>query len=97
MKQWEELSLQHSIPYTTPPQTTLNPYVRWYGLSFIEKVGGDGRKVEKEQMKGTSYSMGRVYFQEDRVTGWDDGTGILVLKGGGKDFEEGYKKPPGME
>ena len=48
-------------------------------------------------MKGTSYFRGRVYFQGERVAEWDEGTGILVLKGSGKDFVEGYKKLMGME
>ena len=31
--------------------------------AIIEKVGAYGRKVKEEQMRGTSYPRGRVYFQ----------------------------------
>ena len=60
--------------------------------AIIEKTGGDGRKVRGEQMKGTSYRRGRVYFQGARVAEWDAAAGVLVIKGDGKEFEEGYKK-----
>ena len=68
--------------------------------AIVEKVGKtdeERRKVREEQMRGTSYSKGRVYFQGERVAEWDEGTGILVLKGSGKDFEEGYTKLMGRE
>ena len=60
--------------------------------AIVKKTGGDGRKVKEEQMKGTSYCMGRVYFQGERVPQWDEGAGILVIKGSGKNYEEEYDK-----
>ena len=60
--------------------------------AVIEKTGGDGRKVRNEQMKGTSYSRGRVYFQGARVAEWDEAAGVLVIKEAGKDFEDVYKR-----
>ena len=59
--------------------------------AIIEQMGGDGRKV-KEEMKGTSYNMGRVYFRKVRVAEWDETTGNLILKGTGKEYEEGFRK-----
>ena len=60
--------------------------------AIIEKTGGNGKKVRNEQMKGTSYRMGRVYFQGVRLAEWDEATGELDIKRGGKEFEEAYKQ-----
>ena len=55
------------------------------------KQGGDGSNVKKN-MKGTSYSMGRVYFNGERLAEWDDILGSLTFKGTGKEYEQDYRK-----
>ena len=58
--------------------------------AIIEQLGGDGIKV-KEEMKWTSYTMGRVYFRKERVAEWNETTGTLTLKGSGKDYEDSFR------
>lgn len=58
--------------------------------AIIEQTGGDGVKAKKE-MKGTSYSMGRVHFKKKRVAEWDWTTGVLILNGSGKEYEVRFK------
>ena len=64
--------------------------------AIIEQEGRPGWEV-KAQMKDTSYSMGRVYFKRERVAEWDEGAGVLVLKGSGKDREQKFKILMGQE
>ena len=60
------------------------------------KQGGDGANIKKK-MKGTSYSMGRVYFEGERLAEWDDVSGAFTFKGSGKDYEESFRKLMGLE
>ena len=34
---------------------------------------------------GTSYSRGWVHFKDERVGEWDDSSGVMALKGQGKE------------
>ena len=47
------------------------------------KNGGDGPAIKK-LMKGTSYRMGRVYCEDERVGQWDERAGMMILKGQGR-------------
>ena len=47
-------------------------------------------------MKGTSYTMGRVFWKGERVAEWDWVRGELVLKGSGVDYEGSFKKLIGL-
>ena len=63
---------------------------------IIETNGGDGKKLN-EQMKGTNYSRGRVYFNDERVGEWDESRQGMVLKGKGLDYKADFERLMGIE
>ena len=59
--------------------------------TIIEHMRGDGMEV-KEKMRGTSYTMGKVYLNKERVAERYETTGTLISKGSGKEYEGGFCK-----
>ena len=86
---WENKIANLDSVHDSYPDRTKS--IRKMMRAIIETVGGDGKKVRNEQMKGASYHRGKVYFQGERVAEWDEGASRLAIRAKGSEFQWRFK------